>query len=431
MGITQVTTLNQKQKARILDRIKKAVLKHHFNVSGIDYPTWTAQFDSRRPALLEGDVESFENGVKELLVELRSSHTGFYHERPNRLFPQHTINATLKSFELDGGPVWFFLDIFQEGPADVAGIKSGEILWTVDGKDYIPPDFPPFRLGQTHQLTVSNSRGEQRRTLTLSLPSRKGSKSAPPMLEPKAISTVNLAPGVGLLRITWFPGSMGLGFSAALDKAISELKANGCDRLIIDLRGNLGGGLGFARLCSYLCPDKRPIGYSLTPKRQRRGYELHKLEHVMYPNNRLQLAERLTRFAFKDKSIFLLTQGLGAQPFHGRISILVNEWTNSAAEMVVAFAAENGLATIVGEKTAGNVLGAISMKVGSGYFLRLPIFGWHTTSGPSLEGVGVQPTVRVTVDPEGLTAGDDSQLSEAILLTSHARMNQPEQETVT
>ena len=44
--------------------------------------------------------------------------------------------------------------------------------------------------------------------------------------------------------------------------------------------------------------------------------------------------------------------------------MLVNEWTNSAAEMVANFAAENRLATIVGEKTRGNVLGAMNFKVG-------------------------------------------------------------------
>jgi C-terminal processing protease CtpA/Prc len=43
----------------------------------------------------------------------------------------------------------------------------------------------------------------------------------------------------------------------------------------------------------------------------------------------------------------LLTQGLGTQPFHNRIVVLVNEWTNSAAEMVANFAAENRLASIV------------------------------------------------------------------------------------
>ena len=55
------------------------------------------------------------------------------------------------------------------------------------------------------------------------------------------------------------------------------------------------------------------------------------------PKSRLELALTLARFAFRDKSVVLLTQGLGDQPFHGRIAILVNEWTNSAAEMVAAF----------------------------------------------------------------------------------------------
>jgi len=32
-------------------------------------------------------------------------------------------------------------------------------------------------------------------------------------------------------------------------------------RLIIDLRGNIGGGLGFARLAGYLCPGQILIGH--------------------------------------------------------------------------------------------------------------------------------------------------------------------------
>jgi C-terminal processing protease CtpA/Prc len=36
--------------------------------------------------------------------------------------------------------------------------------------------------------------------------------------------------------------------------------------------------------------------------------------------------------------------------------VLVNEWTNSAAEAVANFAAEKRLATIVGQKTRGNEL---------------------------------------------------------------------------
>ncbi|HJY05104.1 MAG TPA: S41 family peptidase, partial [Bryobacteraceae bacterium] len=144
------------------------------------------------------------------------------------------------------------------------------------------------------------------------------------------------------------------------------------------------------------------------------------LEHVLYPNSRIGFATTLARFIARDKSIFLLTQGLGPQPFHGKTVLLVNEWTNSAAEMVTSFAAENKFATIVGTKTAGNVLGAANLKVGSGYWLRLPVFGWYTNTGSSVEGHGVCPDLPVEIQPEELSAGIDRQLNKAIeLLTSN------------
>jgi C-terminal processing protease CtpA/Prc len=115
----------------------------------------------------------------------------------------------------------------------------------------------------------------------------------------------------------------------------------------------------------------------------------------------------LTRFALRDKSVMLLTQGLGPQPFHGRVAILVNEWTNSAAEMLAGFASENRLATIIGTKTAGNVLGAVNQRVGSGYWLRVPVFGWYTSNGKCLEGQGVSPDLETDVDPPSLDAAID------------------------
>ena len=222
-----------------------------------------------------------------------------------------------------------------------------------------------------------------------------------------------LAPGIGLLKVTYFTGELGISFANALDPAIKSLNESGANRLIIDLRGNIGGGLGLARLASYLCPGQIPIGHSLTPGHLRQGYKKEDLPSVPMPQTRMGLVCTLGRFAFRDKSLFLLTQGLGPQPFHNRIVLLVNEWTNSAAEMVAGFAAENGLATIVGKKTAGNVLGAANFRVGSGYWVRLPIFGWYTSKGECLEGKGVSPDVIVDVDPSQLNAGADQQMNEA------------------
>jgi C-terminal processing protease CtpA/Prc len=272
---------------------------------------------------------------------------------------------------------------------------------------------PPFRIGETHKIVVSSALGETSREITVSIPFRKGTRDRPPIVEPKSPIHRVAAPKTGLLKIPYFPGPTGISFANALDAAILDLKVQGCDRLIIDLRGNIGGSLGFARLASYLCAGRIPIGHSLTPTRLRKGYSRDALPRIPMPQTTPQFMLALARFALRDKSVMLLTQGLGPQPFHGRVAILVNEWTNSAAEMLAGFASENGLATIIGTKTAGNVLGAVNQKVGAGYWLRVPVFGWYTSNGKCLEGQGVAPDLDADVDPPSLDAAIDQQARRA------------------
>lgn len=64
----------------------------------------------------------------------------------------------------------------------------------------------------------------------------------------------------------------------------------------------------------------------------------------------------------------MVTEGLGPQPFHGRIVLLVNQHTASGAEIITGFAKENKLATIVGTKTPGQVLGGTGMQRWAGEF---------------------------------------------------------------
>lgn len=405
---------SRKERARILATIKKLVLKRHFNVASISYDDWVRSFDQRTEELLSADLEGFENGIRELLSRLGSSHTLFYHERARQVLPQHSINATLRSFSLNGTERWMFLDVFEGGPAHAAGIKPSDLLLAVDGCDCQPPTMPPFGIGRTHRLTIGNVRGEDARELDVKVPHVKGSRSIPPMVAPKSLAHRVITAGVGLLKVTYFPGEIGMRFAKQLDSAIASLKEHGIDRLIIDLRGNIGGGLGLARLASYMCPGQLPIGHSLTRARLESGYDMEKLPRVPMPQSTPQLLWTLSRFSFRDKSVMLLTQGLGPQPFHNRIVLLVNEWTNSAAEMVAGFAQTHRLATIVGNKTAGNVLGAANFKVGGGYILRLPIFGWYSPRGDCLEGKGVAPDIKVDVDPNRLNAGFDDQMEKAL-----------------
>ena len=109
----------------------------------------------------------------------------------------------------------------------------------------------------------------------------------------------------------------------------------------------------------------------------------------------------------------LETEGLGSKPFHGRIVLLVNGHTASAAEMAVVFAKENRLATIVGEKTAGRLLSATSVKVGHGFRLALPTGAYTTWQGLALEGKPIEPDVLSSFDWKERREGIDRQLEEA------------------
>jgi C-terminal processing protease CtpA/Prc len=114
------------------------------------------------------------------------------------------------------------------------------------------------------------------------------------------------------------------------------------------------------------------------------------------------------------KPIVLQTEGLGGKPFHGRVALLVNRHTASAAEMIVAFARENQLATIVGEKTAGRLLSATSVKVGNGFRLAMPTGAYYTWNGSVLEGTPIEPDELIEFHWHKRRAGTDSQLDHAI-----------------
>jgi carboxyl-terminal processing protease len=405
---------DQTQRLALISRVKTAVLKHHFNAGNVDYAEWCRDVDGQSTTLAAAEKVVFEEGVRALLAKLKSSHTTLYAADVNSTKPQHVIGATLRSVVDFGRPHWMFLDVFEDSPAARAGIAAGQLLVSMDGTAATPPAFPAFHFGQDHQVTIRLPGQPETKNLVVTVPQIKTRKGRPPLIEPKSVSHRLLTERVGLLKIPFFSGSFGVRFSKDLKVAVDDLKANGCGRLIIDLRGCLGGSLGFASLVSYLCADRVPIGYDITPKRLLRGYTATELPRVPMPSTKTGVLLCLARFSVQDKSLMLLTQGLGPQPFHGRIAMLVNEFTNSAGEMAAQFAKDTKLATVVGQKTMGNVLGSTTFNVGNGYTLYMPIVGWYGPNGNYSEGSGVVPDVFVDISPEAFARGSDAQLNRAI-----------------
>ena len=218
-----------------------------------------------------------------------------------------------------------------------------------------------------------------------------------------------LRDGIGWLKVTKFPGAVGIDIAKQIDRAIEEL--NGCDRLIIDLRGNAGGGLAFLRVMSYLTPDRIPVGYSVTRARAETNYSKEELATFdRIPSQKAALILLALKFGFRDDSVSIVTEGLGPKPFQGRTVLLVDQSTTGAGERIAAFAQERKLAPVIGARTAGRLICCSVYKISNGYYVRIPARAWYTWRGDLLEEKGVQPDSTVEGEPKF----DDIQLERAI-----------------
>ena len=396
------TELTGDDRSEILDRVAEVVRKRFYDpqLNGVD---WTGLVNERKEAIVNTTPDQFEKAMNELLMGLKTSHVGFFGARFKAASARQAINATVIKAETSFGPRWRFQDVHRGGAAAMAGISSGDIVLTLKGREVSTAEAPQFPMGERIEADIVQV-GNKVVRLTMDIPDPRSKKQ--PVNIPDVVTSERLTDSVGLLKVSMFPGIVGIDVASSVSAAARELA---CDRLIVDLRGNTGGGLGSLRVMSHLCPDRRRVGHSVTRSRAENGFDKESLPVFdRIPPSKLGLFSLILKFGIGDKSLAVKTEGLGAQSFHGRIVVLVNQHSASASEMIAAFAAENKLATIVGEKTPGRVVGANSFKVGHGYRVAIPVVEYRTWVGTILEGRGVAPDVLEPFSPEAAWAGRDT-----------------------
>ena len=405
-----IMSLTIEERTKIFNKVCRLVETKHFD-PGMNGVNWKSLAQSRRDQILAcAQPEAFEKEVHRLVAELKTSHTGFRHAGMRNIPARHAINATLHRFGENGDQHWMFQDVHRGGPAYAAGIRPGDLLLESGGREIRPPEDLTFSVGESASLLIEKLTGG-RQTVHVQLPIPKSQKH--PVTAPETVHARKLTDEIGLLKVAMFPGAIGIDVAKDINGAIATL--DGCSRLIVDLRGNTGGGIGGLRLMSYLTPGKLEVGYSLTRKRRERGYRREELTRFgRIPSHKATLLWLVARYAFVEKSILVVTEGLGKQPFHGRVVLLVNEHTASAGEMVSAFAEENNLATIVGTKTPGRLLSGSAYKVGNGYILGLPVAAYLTWQGRMLENTGITPKFCIELSRDALREERDTQLQTAV-----------------
>jgi len=408
--------LTGKDRHTILENVLAALQKRFYAPEKLS-ADWQAAVDRYRSIIESAETpDAFEQAISDLLAELHTSHLGFFHSTARRASSRAALSANYLADDTPYGRRWIFQDVHAGGAAAIAGIEPGNILLRVDGREIVPPKHPVFPMGkQTTVEVVANS--DQKKTVSVDVARPKGKKLQ--FIEPALVEAKRLGQDLGYVKIAMFPGMIGVLVANQIAGAIASL--GDIDRLIIDLRGNTGGGIAALRVMSFLTPDKVPVGFALDRRRTTADLDTAKLSFPRFtrippsPRNLWLLGLRFAPAMMSKKSIVLQTEGLGPMPFHGRIVLLVDRHTASAAEMIVAFARENNLATTIGEKTAGRLLSSTSVKVGNGFRLALPTGAYYTWKGSVLEGTPIEPDHMVVFDWRDRRAqGKDRQLDCAI-----------------
>lgn len=402
--------INESQRQAVFDRVLRTIHQRFVSPHG-HYPnTHQLKDEHAKEALHAGSTEEFEAAINQMLEKLGASHTGFFHESKPRAAGRIAIAATFMRALTEDGDRWVFQDVHPGGIAHRVGIRPGHILLTVDGKEIVPPEPATFQLGRRYCIAVR--RGDNSTsTLDLEIPASK-EKKRPLIVPDQVVNATRLSTDVAYIRISMFPGILGIDVARDISRAVAELD---CPMVIFDLRGNTGGGLGCLRVMSLLSPDKRGAGYSVGRKEIERGFEKERLprfDHI--PSSRWGVLPLIAKFGMASRSVSLFSEGLGNRKHHGRVAMLVNEHSASAAEMAIAFAAENRLAQVVGTRTAGRLVGANSFKVGFKYRLALPVSDFRTWAGRSIESQGIEPTHKTSPTLDNLRSGQDIQLVEAL-----------------
>jgi carboxyl-terminal processing protease len=219
-----------------------------------------------------------------------------------------------------------------------------------------------------------------------------------PAASAPSVSWQVLSPSLGYLRIASFePSGESLPPEVArMDSAFAEMA--GLPAIVIDLRGNEGGSVDLAyRLGQHLHAAPVAAGYLVV----RRGFDSRgmrtaaALDPATVPALPADLPGAMLTDAVESAGgAAMLYMGGGlARTYAGRIAILTDGNTGSAAEAVAAMLQETRGAVVVGERTAGAMLSSADVMVAPGWRLRYPAMDFRTAAGVRVEGDGVAPDV--------------------------------------
>jgi C-terminal processing protease CtpA/Prc len=234
-----------------------------------------------------------------------------------------------------------------------------------------------------------------------------------------------IEPGVGLMRIASFIDTPARQFKDWVSKTFRNIEESNVTRLVIDIRDNEGGRDDYA-LYLYSFISKKPFVYQKSLSAATDNYSFLK-----YTNQDSTLNRLMQRITYKDMSgKFLLRDShptLGVHPeqekaYGGKVFVLTNGNTFSAAADFAAIARQNKVGIFIGEETGGAAAGNTSngevvlTLPNTKIRLYLPLFMIVNAVDDVMPGHGVIPDHIIQNNREDVLNGYDRALAFTLAL---------------
>lgn len=252
--------------------------------------------------------------------------------------------------------------VMEGGPAELSGMKAGDILLQVDGKTF-----------QDVNKVAAAIRGEEGTSVEITY--RRGSEKKKVTLVRGEVKEMSVYASVidkeyGYIQITSFEEETAKQFQQELE----EMEKQNLKGLVIDLRNNPGGMMDQCVQVADLLLPEAMITYTKDRKGDQQTYNSD--EHCTDLN----------------------------------YVVLINENSASAAEIVAAAIKDNG-GTLVGENTFGKgiIQGTVDLQDGSA--MSLTIMEYFSPKGSKIHKKGVKPNYQIVLPAQAKT---DLQLEKAL-----------------
>jgi carboxyl-terminal processing protease len=356
---------------RIFDASVDLVARRFYDrtYNGVDFRT---EADARRAeAVAQPDEVGFYRALNDTLGLLDDRHTIAVRPSVNRLRAQARLEearvfgmALAAAISAETGQRRYLVTTLREdGPAADAGVRPGWRIATVDGEPFDP--------------AVSYA-GQPRRFVFIDADGGEHALDMEARLLPREVGVAHRrADGVLVLRFSAFDAASRDWMLARL----AEAQADPPCAVIVDLRGNSGGRVDAtaAILGAFFDRQVRFAYYNLGP---------------------VPRVARRTRTA--------------RTPWKGPAAVLQSDLSGSAAEVFAAAFQEYDRGPVLGQVSAGAVVGSIAYQLPDGGLLRVGVSEFRTGSGVVLEKRGVTPDLPVAPTYEDLANGRDVALEAAV-----------------